>query len=346
MSIGTQGPRRSVATTEQTGRACPYCRFPLKEGVEIVECGVCQAAHHGDCWSDNAGCAVVACLGGPSSEAAAALPAAAPTAAPVAAPTSVSPQAPAAAPAVPVAGYGGPPPPPQQPWAGTPQPSPPSRTGPWLIAAVLVLALAVGGTAVAVITTGGDNSTSPAETVTVGEQASETPAIPSEEPTDEGIEPAVEEGTEPATDPNAFPDISRSQMRSEIETLLIDHHQAIVEGDYSSAWDLMTARKQRQKEADPGYAQWADDQSTLSGYLKPSGLRARIQDVNEATGVVQVMVTGMRWTKPGATCSEWSGVTWVRWENGGWYYDPGYSTTPQRTRDWKNRFSELLGGSC
>jgi hypothetical protein len=68
--------------------------------------------------------------------------------------------------------------------------------------------------------------------------------------------------------------------------------------------------------------------------------------VNEATGVVQVMVTGMRWTKPGATCSEWSGVTWVRWENGGWYYDPGYSTTPQRTRDWKNRFSELLGGSC
>ncbi len=55
-----------AAGPPDTGRPCPYCRFPLKEGVPIVECDVCGSLHHLDCWSDNGGCAVVACAGGPS----------------------------------------------------------------------------------------------------------------------------------------------------------------------------------------------------------------------------------------------------------------------------------------
>jgi hypothetical protein len=64
------------------------------------------------------------------------------------------------------------------------------------------------------------------------------------------------------------------------------------------------------------------------------------------SGVAQVDVTGMTWDKPGASCTEWSGITWVKYEAGSWKYDPGYSTTPQREREWKSRFSQLLGGQC
>ncbi len=65
------GPETRVADTELAGRTCPYCRFPLKEGAEVVVCGECHAAHHADCWADNAGCAVTACLGGPGEASAA-----------------------------------------------------------------------------------------------------------------------------------------------------------------------------------------------------------------------------------------------------------------------------------
>jgi hypothetical protein len=46
-----------------TGRSCPYCRFPLKEGAEAVVCQRCHAMHHADCWEDNSGCSIVGCRG-------------------------------------------------------------------------------------------------------------------------------------------------------------------------------------------------------------------------------------------------------------------------------------------
>ena len=73
------------------------------------------------------------------------------------------------------------------------------------------------------------------------------------------------------------------------------------------------------------------------------GIRVSIQDLDAKTGVARVLVGGMHYSK---TNCEWRGVTWVRYEDGGWKYDPGYSTTPQREREWKNRFTELLGGAC
>jgi hypothetical protein len=54
----------------------------------------------------------------------------------------------------------------------------------------------------------------------------------------------------------------------------------------------------------------------------------------------------MKWNKPGAPCSEWSGITWVKYEEGAWRYDPGYSTSPEREAEWKSRYAELLGGKC
>src|SRR4051812_22419619 len=69
--------QRTAAATD-TGRACPYCRFPLKEGVAVCECGACHSVHHDDCWADNGGCAIVGCSGGdsPAAQAPVAAPAA------------------------------------------------------------------------------------------------------------------------------------------------------------------------------------------------------------------------------------------------------------------------------
>jgi hypothetical protein len=57
-------PTLSRAGDELAGTSCPYCRFPLKQGAEVVVCSACAAPHHADCWHDNGGCAVFACEGG------------------------------------------------------------------------------------------------------------------------------------------------------------------------------------------------------------------------------------------------------------------------------------------
>lgn len=56
----------SPATEEMVGRTCPYCRFGLERGVNVISCPVCDAVHHDDCWEENGGCAVALCAGGPT----------------------------------------------------------------------------------------------------------------------------------------------------------------------------------------------------------------------------------------------------------------------------------------
>ena len=57
---GTLMPDR-MATPEDVGRPCPYCRFPLKEGVPVHACESCGSVHHAECWGDGGGCAVFGC---------------------------------------------------------------------------------------------------------------------------------------------------------------------------------------------------------------------------------------------------------------------------------------------
>jgi hypothetical protein len=139
---------------------------------------------------------------------------------------------------------------------------------------------------------------------------------------------------------------TRAQMTQEITTVLYQHHEDIVNGDFRAAWDLLTTRKQRQDLVKDGFATWAANQATLSPYLDPSGIHVRIVQLNPQTGEATVDVTGMTWSKPGARCTQWSGITWMLYQDGEWRYDPGYSTTPQRTAEWESRYPELLGGSC
>jgi hypothetical protein len=165
------------------------------------------------------------------------------------------------------------------------------------------------------------------------------------------LQPAATCSPPPATQaPSVSPpvsDPSDEQARQDIEQVLYDHHEAIAQADYNTAWDLLSSRKQQQNLAkDGGYAAWVKAQSSLTPYLDPTDIHVEILDYDAADETATVMVTGMRWSAPGARCSEWSGITWVRFEDGSWRYDPGYSTTPEREATWKSRYPELLGASC
>jgi len=224
----------------------------------------------------------------------------------------------------------GPPPHPATPQAprGNPQ-----RTALLIAAAILLLG---GGVAALVLTGGGDDS----PTSTVAAESSASDSSGGEEAAAEADESEFVEAEE-----DGFPAASRPEMEEEIDTLLLAYHEDVVERDFRSAWALLSARKRQQNLAEYGYGKWKQGQASLSDDLYPAGLRARI-DALEDDGVARVLVTGMDWTAPGASCVEWSGLTWVRYERGEWTYDPGYSTTGSRRRAWKPRSSELLGADC
>lgn len=323
----TTPPERGAVAGADVGRSCPYCRFALKEGIAMVRCGVCAAPHHADCWDDNDGCAVVACAGGPepaTREVAAA-------AAPPSPPTAIQ---------QPTGARRPPPPAAWQPPTAPPPAGGSSRNGPWLVAAAVVLGLAVAGSAATVVLTrDGDGGPTTQTVVTIDQSSSAgSPA--------ETVE--AEEDPRP-TRPASSVDgalVADEQQRQQIEQMLYEHHQAIVEGDYQGAWDLLSGRKQQQNLREDGYAAWETAQSSLRPYLDPSGIHTSIQALDPASGIARVMVTGMSWSDPDAPCSEWSGITWVKHEGGRWRYDPGYSTTPERRRLWSPRYPELLGGQC
>jgi hypothetical protein len=230
-----------------------------------------------------------------------------------------------------------------------PSQSPPTQqltaTGQWsrsIILAVVAFAVAVGAALTAILLSGSGNpnpsanansplSTSYSSTFTsAGQSETESSATETTTATGNGVLPAV-----PA-----------EQMQSEIQKMLLEWHEDVVQSNYRAAWNLLSHRKQAQESSEYGYATWAKNQATLRPYLNPAGLQVTVQSTEPTSGIAQVNVTGMSWDKPGAHCSEWSGITWVKYEEGTWRYDPGYSTTPQREREWKSRFSELLGGRC
>jgi hypothetical protein len=230
-----------------------------------------------------------------------------------------------------------------------PTPPPGERRSLSLAIAVVVLALAIGGAAVAIVLSRQNNnvqlaaSSTPQQTVTVPASTETTVADPPTETT------STQEDTSTTTTPHdngLLPAVSTQEMQPEIQQMLLEWHEDVVNGNYHGAWGLLSRRKQIQSKEQYGYSGWVKNQSTLRPYLDPSGLQVSVEKTEPSSGVAQVDVTGMGWDKPGASCTEWSGITWVKYENGAWRYDPGYSTTPQREREWKPRYAELLGGRC
>jgi Prokaryotic RING finger family 1 len=148
-----------MATPEDVGRPCPYCRFPLKEGVSVHACESCGSVHHAECWGDGGGCAVFGC---------AAAGAAAASAAQTPAPATQAYAAPSAYQAVAQApvGYAPPPPPP-------PYPQQPTTSGmsPWTIALAALVALLGIAAGVAVASGSFSSKGNNATVVTVHQQA-------------------------------------------------------------------------------------------------------------------------------------------------------------------------------
>jgi Double zinc ribbon len=224
--------------------------------------------------------------------------------------------------------------PPVSPPPNLPQPAREGqRRTPVLIAAVILL-LGAGAAAAILLSGGGDSSTT---TVSAAADAGE--AVPA------GGEGEVAEAVEPESENDGFPPVGSAEMEEEIEALLLAYHEDVVERDFQSAWALLSPRKHRQNLAEYGYREWMRAQASLSDYLYPAGLRVRL-DALEDEGVARALVTGMGWSAPSSPCTEWSGLTWVRYEHGEWAYDPGYSTTSARRRVWKPRAGELLGANC
>ncbi|HEX5988692.1 MAG TPA: zinc ribbon domain-containing protein [Solirubrobacterales bacterium] len=205
-----------------------------------------------------------------------------------------------------------------------------SRRTSLLIAAAILLVGAGAAGAIVLARGGGGEST----TTVAGKEAAATPTG----------EEAPEEETA-AVDSDGLPDVSRAEMEGEIEAMLLAFHEDVVAHDFRSAWALLTARKRQQNVEEHGYAEWAEGQETLAAYLSPGGLRVRIDGL-EGDGVARVDIDGMGWSDPVSPCSEWSGLTWVRFERGSWAYDPGYSTTAARRSTWQPRKAELLGETC
>jgi hypothetical protein len=166
-----------------------------------------------------------------------------------------------------------------------------------------------------------------------------------EEEEEEEAEAEAAEAEEEAITSDGVPAVPRSEMNEEIGTMLEGYHEDVVAGEMQGAWAMLSPRKRRQYTREYGYQKWASAQASLSPYLDPAGLTAEVVAL-EGEGVARVEVNGMKWDQPGASCSEWSGLTWVKYEPDGWTYDPGYSTTAARTAAWKSKSSRLLGGDC
>lgn len=221
------------------GRTCPYCRSTLGQGEQVTECPACDATHHADCWTENGGCAVPLCEGGPEDGAAPAQAAGGPGESE--APTAIVPADPpppaAPAPPPPLPAVAAPPPaPPPGPAAGAKAPPPPpgdprprSRGVGFLPMLAAVIILLGGGTAAAIVLTqksGSGSSTAAVDAETAA--ASSSSADEGSEP----FEPETTAETEAVYEPTP---------PERVEQALQAHFGRLVADNYSGAYDDLTA---------------------------------------------------------------------------------------------------------
>jgi hypothetical protein len=354
----------NVVTAEMAGRPCPYCRFPLKEGGEASPCPGCKAVHHADCWNENDGCAVNGC----GMKAVAAPPAAVSPDTTTVLPSQVS--APAAAtgqygtaPAAPAVTLG----------HGSP---PPNRgRGAWQVVLVaLVIVLALGGSAVALVISTQKKDSSTTTTDASRSARSDTPAetpVPSDPPTADTSAPSSTGGTgtgSDTTEPPAYgaagpsPDSGDSSGISDAATqVLTAHHDGISDGSYDEAWQEFSPRYRSRKLNDvntegESYSDgsmttapslWQHDMDTeFPSSIDTSQLHARVVRLTGDNDAL-VKVTGMTYEKGGATCP-YDGLTWVHYQRGEWWYDPGTNHHPERRSEFGNGSvaADLFRGRC
>jgi hypothetical protein len=210
-----------------------------------------------------------------------------------------------------------------------------------LILAIVLVLVAVGVGGVLLVRSGGSHRPTAAAvnaqtTTTISEPATSTAQPQTTETAGTTGNPGGE-----SRSANPYSEVST------IETVLREFHKDVLSSNFQGAWELTSFRYRRQKENEPGgYPAWEKNQKTLQRYLDPSGLKVSIYSWEERPQIATVRVTGMRWSAPGSSCSYFQGITWMHHEGDTWYYEPGYSASPQRRAQWEGRKPALLGWGC
>jgi hypothetical protein len=302
------GAKPRDAGPEDSGRACPYCRFAMKPGTPVVDCAACSATHHSDCWGDNGGCAILGCPNAPVTGASP------PGGAPAPPPT---PPAPQPQPQQWIA-------PPQGPVAAPPPPLPDdSRSSTILAVAVIVLALVIAGAAAAIVV--------------------KSRSQPQAGPTDTAQPPPPPDAPPPP--PAATAAATREQK---IQDVLRRYYGAVSTGDFQRAWSLLSPTYKSWKEAgNGGYPKWQDQEHRNEVRLRgANGLIVSERSFARGSGVATIFVSGMRFIEPDGSVCSYEGITWARRLPEGWLYDQGYRQNAVRSARWRPRRTETLGYRC
>lgn len=319
-SLGDRGHGMgNVAGPELTGKVCPYCRFPLKEGAGIETCTACGAIHHAECWQDNAGCSVTGCVNGPSNTTAThVVPPAAAGAGAVAAGTMGA-TAMAAGGAPPTTQYAAPPGPPPPGQQKPPPPQGPQRRFPTaaLVAGAVVVALLGAGAAVAISSSSKKSSPS---TITVKERTVEKAAAAQSTPTVTRTTQAPTHTSAPAPAPTPTSSGPSDAEREGHAVEAVDSYWGDIENhDFTGAYSI------EEPSAGSSESEWVRGEEeegveNVSYSFEPGGLEG-----NEATVDVGSLRTEARKTG----CYTWTG----------YYRLTDYSGTWKITHDGLERHS-------
>jgi len=351
--------KKSSATADMAGRSCPYCRFPLKEGGEVEPCPSCKAVHHADCWQENGGCAVNGC-GATAGQAAA---------------TTALPPTPQAVPAAGAQGAQAPAPG-QAPWPGPvtmpPGPSRGAREASKVALVALVILMALGGSAAAlVISTSGNGSDA-----TAYDEAGDTSTDVTTDYTDDTTTDYTDDTTTDYTDDTTTDYTDDTTYGAEgpapytedeegiataAEEVITDHHDYISNASYNDAWQEFSPRYRENKLGDTNDEgeSYSGGDMTVSPSLWDSDMGTEFPEAIDTSGIdvefvkttgdddALVRVTGMTYTKDGAECP-YTGLTWVHYEDEMWWYDPGTNHHPERRSEFGNgsTANELMRGRC
>lgn len=317
-------PIRGSATKQDTGKSCPFCRFPIKERDEVVACGECHSPHHEDCWEENGGCAVSGCAGAPesagsgSSSGGSHIP---PVAGPSKKKVTLDPR-----PAMrrrkrqrqrtkPT----------KKPVAAAAPPGKTSKSTLWIAGAVVAFLAVVA--VIMIANNFGD--------------------------TDPASSKSCEEGTGlngiPCYDNGKLPNVPTAEMEGQAGRAVRSWFNLIALGDYQRAWMSLSPRVRNQIRQDKGFQGWQENQLALNKYLEPANAVVHIVKPSYPDeGVLSVKVTNMPYTKEGDLCEKREGVTWVAWnpKKNRWFMEPGVGVSKQRKADWGYRSVELLSYKC
>lgn len=328
MTAGRRAPKRAKATREQTGESCPLCRFPIKEREKLVSCGVCDAAHHEDCWDEEDGCAVPGCAGGPEPVKPPARTASHQTGEGSHVPPRAGPRGKKKRRRLTV----GPEPSGEKTKTGTrplaPGPRPLVERRLLFVGLLAVVAAFVG-----ILLVANSNNSAPAEE----------------------CEPGTGQDGIACYRNGLLPDIPKGEMRQEVGTFVRNWYRNIGQDNFGTAWQDMSLRQRQQIEQNAngrfpqGRQGWTRGMRDIARYLNPTRMQVELLEPSyPEEGVLTVNIKDTPYTDPQDRCGYRSGITWVRFDpaENAWTYEPEADLTPPRARDWSNRSASLFRNRC